>query len=540
MSAQLFTNAIDPTEGLIQFIQNIKPYHSKILEVEVEHIYQDNVNVTITEKTKWESELLNDLSVDILTTCDTDINWNTSRLTDDYPPVRILEAVGNKMVEVLPYSTQPFDPLSPEYPELLINVNPDGILFNVDDIVIFGTDGILPSTNGNPIISGVEYYVVEVNNISNNTTIKVSETINGTPIVFTDIGNDITFINFPHNPLLDTFLVEPEEYKTFTFLVSDINANNCRFVKMHNVVGVNPSLKRWIFEGDLISNFEIISGCTIYIREDSAEDANSVYTVVSAILTVAGNTQVTVSESISLQAIGNGKVGIAYSETMSIPYQVNYISNYWPSPNWVAHCKVKVYSTGTLPTPLVQGSEYYYIPLPTIGTFALSMTKYPTTTFDYINMSTFGTGVLTIIRSESFYIGATVDVHGTDLSKNDGIYFINGIAPENGNIRIKVMQRIPRISRPDIDFDGIMSLIINPQLKYCQLTQAPSLYTEAFIHESISFRFSSVENEYLGTHIIENHQSEISSPIAGYTINPIGYDTQFFGMGSIDQFPEQT
>lgn len=43
------TNIIDPIDGLIRYVNEIKPYHSKIIEVLTEYTLRDSINVTITE-----------------------------------------------------------------------------------------------------------------------------------------------------------------------------------------------------------------------------------------------------------------------------------------------------------------------------------------------------------------------------------------------------------------------------------------------------------------------------------------------------------
>jgi hypothetical protein len=41
---------IDPIQGLVDYVSDIKPYHSKIFEVLVEYVYTDMVNVTVVDK----------------------------------------------------------------------------------------------------------------------------------------------------------------------------------------------------------------------------------------------------------------------------------------------------------------------------------------------------------------------------------------------------------------------------------------------------------------------------------------------------------
>lgn len=39
----------DPTDGFIQYVQSIKPYHTKIAEVEIEYITPDTTAVVMVE-----------------------------------------------------------------------------------------------------------------------------------------------------------------------------------------------------------------------------------------------------------------------------------------------------------------------------------------------------------------------------------------------------------------------------------------------------------------------------------------------------------
>lgn len=43
------TTNIDPVAGLVEYVQEIKPYHTKIIEVLVEYVHTDCIDVTITE-----------------------------------------------------------------------------------------------------------------------------------------------------------------------------------------------------------------------------------------------------------------------------------------------------------------------------------------------------------------------------------------------------------------------------------------------------------------------------------------------------------
>ena len=50
IQAQTITHAIDPTEGFISYVNEVKPYHTKILEVLVEYVHEEAISSTITEE----------------------------------------------------------------------------------------------------------------------------------------------------------------------------------------------------------------------------------------------------------------------------------------------------------------------------------------------------------------------------------------------------------------------------------------------------------------------------------------------------------
>lgn len=40
---------LDPVQGLVEYVEDVKPYHTKIIEVLVEYVFTETVNVSITE-----------------------------------------------------------------------------------------------------------------------------------------------------------------------------------------------------------------------------------------------------------------------------------------------------------------------------------------------------------------------------------------------------------------------------------------------------------------------------------------------------------
>lgn len=53
-------NTRDPVQGLIDYVQDVKPFHTKILEVWVEYIYGDKIEATIKDEMKMEIDILFD------------------------------------------------------------------------------------------------------------------------------------------------------------------------------------------------------------------------------------------------------------------------------------------------------------------------------------------------------------------------------------------------------------------------------------------------------------------------------------------------
>lgn len=43
----------DPTQSLVEFVQDVKPYHTKIVEVLIDYVYEETVNVAIQEGIDW-------------------------------------------------------------------------------------------------------------------------------------------------------------------------------------------------------------------------------------------------------------------------------------------------------------------------------------------------------------------------------------------------------------------------------------------------------------------------------------------------------
>lgn len=47
----------EPTQSLIDFVQDVKPYHTKVVEILIDYVYQETVNVSVQERLDWDIEL---------------------------------------------------------------------------------------------------------------------------------------------------------------------------------------------------------------------------------------------------------------------------------------------------------------------------------------------------------------------------------------------------------------------------------------------------------------------------------------------------
>jgi hypothetical protein len=47
--ASNFIKTLDPVQGLIDYVQDIKPYHTKVMEVLIEYVYDDAARVSMPD-----------------------------------------------------------------------------------------------------------------------------------------------------------------------------------------------------------------------------------------------------------------------------------------------------------------------------------------------------------------------------------------------------------------------------------------------------------------------------------------------------------
>jgi len=134
--SQTVLNRIDPTEGFVSYVKDVKPYHTKILEVLVEYVYQENVETTVVEGQQWNLSLTRP-NPEVYTTCGFGTTWD-SLLVADYPTATIKQAVGDVQITAIPL----VDPARPSV--LTIANDPLTHSLQVNDPITFRSTGEYP------------------------------------------------------------------------------------------------------------------------------------------------------------------------------------------------------------------------------------------------------------------------------------------------------------------------------------------------------------------------------------------------------------
>lgn len=61
---------LDPIQALVDYINDIKPYHTKVIEILTEYVYEESVDVTILEQLEWTADFTYPAELPVLTACD--------------------------------------------------------------------------------------------------------------------------------------------------------------------------------------------------------------------------------------------------------------------------------------------------------------------------------------------------------------------------------------------------------------------------------------------------------------------------------------
>lgn len=462
---------IDPTEGLLLYVQDIKPYHSKVLDVLVEYVYSEPMTVAMNDRTQ-------------LTVGFPVINESDPLRSPQHPFVYsrgygyVWSPYSTTMVGGLPQATivsaQSSQSLVGTVSGSDITLVPDdsGYTFTIGQQVTLTTSGTFPPTADIPIEQGGIYFVV----YAVSSVIRVSRTLGGPVVMFTGPGTG-TLRVVPATLPVNSFLVNIPSPVEYDVVVASTTRNQIVIGTPFNVYSVNTSLHRWVVTGNVTTLTPPLGvGDKIYVNSNADVNTNGEYTVTNVTFNVGtGRSTITVQEPISLTATASGRVYVPKSSD-SVPF-------------WPAGSAVKFTTTGTMPFPLLASSLYYVVPTSTPGLFNVSQTRYPTTYSQITNLMSFGTGILKVRKVEPFVPGEFVRVSGSYLGANDGTYITSSVTPEGSNFRVYVREYVPRTTPVGLLSDGVMTYVGDFGDPIGELISGPQLLTATNFHERIEFVF---------------------------------------------------
>jgi len=103
---------IDPINSLIEYVNEIKPFHSKIIETLTEYVYSENINVTMTDLAKFDIGVVVE-GVDII---DINSNLNSNEIGGSYGVGPYDSSPSHPVIAVNITLTQgAFDPIAPGF-----------------------------------------------------------------------------------------------------------------------------------------------------------------------------------------------------------------------------------------------------------------------------------------------------------------------------------------------------------------------------------------------------------------------------------------
>jgi hypothetical protein len=610
---------VEPTRGLVEYTKVVKPYHTKILDVLVEYLYEEKVTTTLAERWSWNIQFRRP-DVDLVYGCGFGYVWDDASSVDANPLVIIDDIVPghHRIMNVIP--TNGLTPGAFVMAGNVLSSFPEASEFRITSNPYAGSALTLPANIQEFTVIAPPTYV------NGRTIVPVAEVLLSTSL---DAGQGFAYGRTDETTTFaNSFLVTAADPVPYNFAVSNLDANQCVLVDRVPVTAVNVGLQRWTIAGNKVADVTV--GGKIHIT-GNLSSVDGAYTVQSVAFS-AGNTIITVVEPIFTGATaigylaipikpenvytvisvtpglkqwvvqGSHSVGILPGQVFEVAgniagngtYTVQSVTEVSGDtvitvqntidvgatasgtisiqrlPRWTSGIKVKVDSTGILPTPLNSFDTFYFIPQATLGTFNIAYKRYPLELDDFVDLTTLGTEILQIRRGELYYPGATIKVANTYNSANDKTYTVRDTRVEGAQHRIFTMQTIDRPHGGNASIAGSIVALINgfDQPVYCPLASAGDIHTDAYIHEVLSFAIEMSPMEFVGAQVTEQDPStygfgvsynqlygalipygsavdDIPSRVAvtsglptsdgAYVLLPMGYDTQLWDVGGMGE-----
>lgn len=245
----------DPTKGLIEYFNEIKPYHTKLLEVAIRYTHEEVVKVRCGETLHITPHLINRY-------------WDptTFRCNSGYD---LDYGYGYGIIWQGGYGGG-LEEGGESRPPLFTDVEYDEP---------YSDDGY----DGN----------IQPYNTANNSPARPLNL----PILEA-ISSDRT--DYP----AQTFLVETPTPEAYSIMLTNVESGTFGFVTPYDIINVIPLQRTWIIKGDAISDF--VKDTVFYVNANEKIK----YTVDTATLDTSGNTLVKTKETISLKTSTTGIAGI--------------------------------------------------------------------------------------------------------------------------------------------------------------------------------------------------------------------------------------
>lgn len=578
---------IDPTEGLVQYAKEVKPYHSKILDVLVEYIYSEKVAVSMRERWSW-TMTFSRPKVDTIYTCGYGLVWDPYKTAESAPPVNIISSQSLMSIPLIVRSTADATALA---------IPLSGYTISSGAQVTIHSTGTLPASIPQ-VRAGVSYRVT-----GHNAQFTLTDPQTNQPISFLTNGTGLITIE-PSDVHFNSFLVEPAFGPAYNVAVINKKANQLAFVDSYNVIAVNPPNKQWTIDGDIRPQIPLAGvvydnislpflatpgNCSFVFdgNQESFFPPNSTFTVLSGanagsyqVADTGSNRELTrydgkqtivpvVNSIPSPHSPGNARTGLStvipvgsniyvnnntgvggngrytvtqvtlvgshtvltVKETVSMLTANNGVVNIvvHPAriPAWPSGLLTSYSSSDAYPPPLTSSSKFYYVPTKSPGIFNLATKRYPTELEDYVDITNANAGLITIRRAEVFNPGAYIKISGSYLSKNDGNYIVRSTVQEGDKVRVYVMEKVPFTTPQSLPFDGIMEFNFDSYDApvYCPVSQCSDMHADTFIHEHIMFEYT--------MHLSDAVHASITdlTPHYGFGSVPYGNNRAEYGLG---------
>lgn len=599
---------IDPTEGLVKYVNSIKPFHTKVLDVLVEYVYTEKISVALNDKWAW-TVGLSETQRPLEHACGYGIDWDPDRTTIYNSPQYVVEATARRM---LPVGIDVDNTHS-------LSISMSGYTIADGVRVTLNTTGTLPVTAPQVYI-GRQYTVH-----GHNGAFSLVD-LSGNVIEFQTAGTGVLSIE-PLVANVNSFLIEPNLGGEFTASVTNASAGQLTFARSLNINAIDATARTVTVVVDLRPTVEIIGvsydntnvgnvagnmvlivagncessfppGSTFVVRSPAGVESthmvdpggngriltrhvgtNTIVPIAGVMSTTGPFGSIVVALDVALApndvvyitnntgdgvngayhiesaAIVGSSTVITLTETLSESAhndgQILLPTKFSATPKWAAGIKLSVSGPATLPL-----GELYYIPSATPGVFSLATKRYPSEYGDYVRLTS--TNPITISKDEAYIPGATINIQGSYLRKNDGPYIVKQCEWDGENMRVHVLGKIPISTPQGQSRDGVMTDRVESFAgpSYCPVSSSSDMHSDAYIHETISFEYSFTLTDHMvggvsdyrgmgfgasvygdaapyGELVTSNMTSSAVAP-AG-TMLDVGIDMQLFDVGDMNE-----